>query len=93
MGKSSKRREFSELELKIIKESSGKLTLLDLSIKLGINYTNLSTSLRQQRVPFSPYRTPRVYAKHISSSMIEKTNSKNQKLVTDEHLKEWSYML
>lgn len=79
-------RDFTEEELKIIKENSGKVNLQELSVKLNINYTNLSSALHQHRIPFKPRKRSH-NAKEVE---VQRTHDdEGNELLTDDHLKEW----
>lgn len=53
-----KQKELTEQEKNLVKHYSGKMTLADLAKKLGWNYTNLSSALKQQRIPFVTKKRP-----------------------------------
>lgn len=82
-------RPFEESELKVIKENSGKITLMELSKKLEMNYCNLSTALKQHQVPFIPAKAIRKSVVKESSSMNRKFNDEGLEILTDEMMEEW----
>jgi hypothetical protein len=84
-----KARNFTEDELKIIKENSGKISLRELSIQLKYNYTNLSTALKQHKVDFKAKKSVKTRTVYTTSIMMRKKDEKGRSLLTDEHLKEW----
>lgn len=86
-----KQKELTEQEKNLVKHYSGKMTLADLAKKLGWNYTNLSSALKQQRIPFVTKKAPRKPAveKDANAMNKEKAEDGKTKLLTDKHLKEW----
>ena len=89
MATKRKFREFTPEELKVIKSNSGKVTLVKLAEIMGINYTNLSTALNQHRVPFTPFKTPKVMPKKESSALVKIKNERGELLLTDDIIQSW----
>ena len=87
------RRIFTDIELQIIKDNSGKVNIKELSLLLNINYTSLSTAMNEQRVPFAPRKSVRKPTVVPSASMVKIKNNKGENIVTDELLKEWAYLI
>lgn len=83
---------FSQEQLVIIKNRSGKTSVKGLSEELGINYSTVSTSLKFHRIAFTSYspRNNTVQAKIIP--MNKKYNKKGEALLTDDYLKSISYL-
>ena len=88
MSKSRSFRMFTPEELKTIKAHSGKVSLLELSKVLEINYSNLSTALKQHKIKFIPYRKI-TRAKKESPAMTKKKNDEGEMLLTDDMAKSW----
>ena len=80
-------------EIKSIKNNDGKFTVKELAIELGWNYTSLSTAMNQQKIPFTSKKGIRVNIERDSSAMIKMKNAKGEAIITDDLLKEWSYLL
>lgn len=85
-------RAFTEDELKIIKENSGKVNIKELSELVDWNYTSLSTAMNEQRIAFAPKRNFRQPPPKVTATMTKTKNSKGENIVTDELLKEWGYI-
>lgn len=81
-------RDFTEAELKTIKEKNGKISLLELSKLLNINYSSLSSMINQHKVQFSAQRKP-TYIKKESPAMTKTKNDEGELLLTDEMTKGW----
>lgn len=82
---------FDESELKIIKEKNGTISLKELSVILRMNYGNLSTAMKQQKISWTSKKKGRTKKFKESSSMVRKKNDDGELLVTDEMIKSWFY--
>lgn len=91
MGK-RKYRNFTEEELKVIKDSNKKINTRELAVLLKINYTNLTSMLKYHRVMFVPNKKkPAPKEKKESVVMDKKVNEKGQALLTDALMQSWFY--
>lgn len=88
----SKDKKLSEQELVKVKELSGTITVQKLAEVLGWNYSNLSTVMKRDRIPFVSKRNPKAPTRKPDNNKMDKDkNSKGQKIVTDEMMNEWFY--